>query len=314
MMAAGPSGPIHQERGSSDGFQVPPAFREAIYELMIEDDLSIFTAVDAEPTASNAVTVLTDESTPWGSTGVQAHWRAEGSRMDPSAIDTKTKSVKLHELYAFVLATEELLEDAPRLNARLTRSAARAINWKASAAIVTGTGAGQPLGWMQSPALVTVAKESGQAAGSIVAANVAKMYARMRPSSLTRARWYINSDVLPELMTMMLGDRPIWTPPATGFQNAPGGVLFGRPVVPVEHCETLGTVGDIQLVDPLGYYSPRKQNGVTFAESMHLYFDYNLRAFRWTFRMGGQPHLSAPIDPAKGTATKSDFVALATRS
>ena len=47
---------------------------------------------------------------------------------------------------------------------------------------------------------------------------------------------------------------------------------------------------------------------------MHLYFDYGAQAFRWTFRLGGQPHMSAPVTPARSAATKSHFVALAARA
>lgn len=305
---------FHQERGSADGYMVPPAFREQIWELMLAEEGALLNMVDMEPTASNQVNLLRDETTPWGSSGVQAYWRAEGAQMTPSRLATEPSTVKLHELYAFVLATEELLEDAPRLNARLTRQAARAINWKASEAIMWGTGAGQPQGWMTAPCLVTVAKEPGQTAATVVAANVAKMYSRLMPSSLNRAFWLVNSDVLPQLILMTLGDQPIWTPPSTGLTGAPGGVLFGRPVIPNEHSQTVGTKGDIQLVDPLGYYMARKANGLTFAQSMHLYFDYAIQAFRWTFRLGGQPYLSAPVSPAKGSSTKSHFVCLETRS
>lgn len=305
---------FHNEGGSSDGYMVPPQFREEVYSLMLDDQTAILNAVDSEPTSGNQVTMLRDETTPWGSAGVQASWEAEGAQLSPSRLSTETSDVKLHKLNAFVLATDEILEDAPRLNARLTTQAARAINWKASEAIVNGTGAGQPLGWTRSPAVVTVAKEGSQAADTVVAANVAKMYSRMMPSSLARAVWYINSDVWPQLMTMTLGDQPIWTPPSTGLVGAPGGLLFGRPIIPTEHAATLGDVNDIQFVDPMGYYSPRKAGGIRFADSMHLYFDYGIQAFRWTFRLGGQPYLSAPVAPAKGSATKSHFVVLAARA
>src|SRR5574341_1073399 len=60
---------------------------------------------------------------------------------------TKMKEVRAHELYAFALVPEELLEDAPRLADRLSRKAPAAIRWKLIEAFVTGTGAGQPLGW-----------------------------------------------------------------------------------------------------------------------------------------------------------------------
>ena len=113
---------------------------------------------------------------------------------------------------------------------------------------------------------------------------------------------------------MTIGDQPIWTPPVAGLQQAPGGFLLGLPIKWSEHAETLGTKGDLQLVAPKGYYGISRAAGIQFASSIHLFFDYGMQAFRWTFRIGGQPYLSAPVAPAKGSNTKSHFVVLETRS
>jgi len=303
----------YREGGSNDGYMVPPEFRDRIWELVFNGD-NLLSEVDGEPTNSNQVNDLTDETTPWGGSGISAFWRSEASQMTPTRGDVAPRSCILHELYAFVRASDELLEDAPRLNNRLENKAAEAIDWKIDESIIEGNGVGKPLGYMASDALVTVAKEGSQAADTLVAQNVAKMYSRLLPQGMARAQWRINSDVLPELMTMTLGDQPIWTPPRDGFVKAPGGFLFGRPVKLSEHCATLGDKGDVQLIDPKGYYALRKNGGVKFASSIHLYFDYGEQAFRWTIRLGGQPHLSKPVSPKKGTATKSHFVTLAERA
>jgi len=302
---------FHRETGSDEGYMVPPQMSERIWEVAFEED-SLLAEVDNEPTSRNAVDKIRDDSTPWGASGVKAYWRAEGAQMNASKLETEKDLVRLGELYAFVLATEELREDAPRLEDRLTRKSGQAIRWKSNQAIFEGDGVGKPLGWMKSAALVTQAKESAQAAATIVAGNVAKMYSRVIDPA--RAIWFVNQDAFPQLMTMTLGNQPIWTSPQSGLVNAPGGLLLGRPVRFAEHCETLGTAGDIQLVSPLGYYAVTKRNNPTFAASMHLFFDYNMEAYRWTFRLGGQPHLSAPISPAKGSTTRSHFVTLAVRN
>lgn len=304
---------FHKEGGSSDGYMVPPAMREEIWRLVFEDE-GILPAVAPEPTSSNAVELLRDESTPWGAAGIQAKWESEGGQFDPSRLATNGSTVKLHKLFAFVTATEELLEDAPRLGARLTDGAAAAIRFKSEQAIVEGDGVGKPLGWMKAACLVTVTKESGQAADTVVAGNVAKMYSRLIMAGARNPFWLANQEVLPQLMTMSIANQPIWTPPSEGFKVAPGGFLLGRPVLFSEHCEQLGDKGDIQLVAPNGYYATTKAGGIKFASSIHLYFDYDIQAFRWTFRLGGQPYLSAAVAKNKGSSTLSHFVTLEART
>lgn len=312
MNAAIPAGTFHNGGTAGEGFLVPTDFRDQIWEIvMAQGDLLART--DSSPTQSNSVSNLKDETTPWGASGIIVAWRAEAARMDASKFATKGMTTTLHEMYAFTLATDELLEDAPLLATRLTQKAGQAIAWKASESIVTGDGVGKPLGFLRSKALVVVDPEANQAAQTINVDNVSKMYSRFLPSALGGATWLANSEILPQLMKLTVGSQPIWTPPQAGFANAPGGFLLGLPVEWSEHAEPLGSVGDLMLTQLKGYASFTKASGINFASSIHLYFDMGMQAFRWTFRVGGQPYLSKPVAPAKGTATKSHFVALGAR-
>lgn len=304
----------YMEGGGSvgEGYMVPAEFRDQIWDLVMNAG-DFLDDVDIEPTSSRQVDWIADESTPWGATGVQAYWRGEGAQMSASKQATKGRSLALHELYAFVLATDELLEDAPRLNNRLTNKAAQAISWKASDAFMWGTGAGQPLGFMNAGSLVTVAKESGQGADTLDDQNVLKMYSRLLVAPGDRPFWLANRDVVPQLAVLQIGDQPVWMPP-NGLIDAPGGMLLGYPVRFSEHAKTLGDLGDLVLGSFKGYYAARRTAGAQFAQSMHLFFDYGINAFRWTFRLGGQPHLSAAVSAANGANSKSHFVALAERA
>ena len=297
---------------SGEGFMLPPQYRDEVWDLVVQFD-EFGPLIDEEPTSRRNVKIGADETTPWGTSGIKAYWRKEGAKMTEGELDDDGRDVPLHELYTLALATEELLEDAPRLQNRLTNKAAEAISFKKNHAIVEGTGAGQPLGWLKSKAKVRVTKESGQAAGTIVAKNVIKMYSRLLMMPGSRPFWLANSNTLPELMTMTVGDKPIWMP-SNGLADAPGGFLLGLPVRFSEFAETVGTEGDLQLIQPKGYYGVRRASGEKFASSIHLYFDYGKQAFRWVFPYGGMPHLSKPVSPMKGSATKSHFITLETRS
>ena len=311
LMAAPPS-PHTGGAASGEGYEVPPEFSDDIWEVVSEVD-DFGPLVDEEPTMHRQVQSRADETTPWGSSGVQARWRSEGSQMTADKLKEEPRMIHLHELYVFVTASEELLEDAPRLAARLTRKSGEAIAWKKNDALVNGSGVGQPLGWMNSGALVSVAKEGGQTADTIKVDNLTKMYSRLMVVPGDKAIWLANSDIFPQLVNLIIGDTPVWTPP-NGLVGAPNGFVLGYPLRFTEHARTLGDKGDIQLTSLKGYHSLRREAGPKFARSMHLYFDYATEAFRWTFRFGGQPHLSAPVSPANGAATKSHFITLDERA
>lgn len=102
--------------------------------------------------------------------------------------------------------------------------------------------------------------------------------------------------------------------PANGLAGQPYGTLFGRPVIPCESCQTLGTKGDIILADLTEYLYARHVSGVQAATSIHLKFDYDQTVFRFTIRTDGEPWWPAPLTPAKGSNTLSPFVVLETRS
>jgi HK97 family phage major capsid protein len=304
---------FHQGDGTNDGYVLPPMFRDTIWELVSEVP-DIATMVDSEPTAARSVEMLADESTPWGTGGIEVRWEKEGAALTPSkAQSVDPRTVILHRLFAFVNATEELLEDAPRLANRLTNKAALAIRWKIGNAFIYGDGVGKPMGWMKSPAKIAVAKEAGQAAKTIVVDNLVNMLTRLLVQPGDQPVWIANRDILPQLVKLTIGDNLVWLPPQ-GLQSTPEGTILGYPVRFMEYAQTLGTEGDLQLVSPKGYYSPLRQGGVKFDTSIHLHFDQGLQSFRWSFRLGGQPHLSKPVSPANGATTRSHFVTLATRA
>lgn len=310
-IGAAPTTYGNEATGADGGYLVPTEFSQMIREHMLGDD-AFLPMTDQIPVTGNGMAFPADETTPWGSNGIRAYWEAEGSQATQTKPVLGRRELRLHKLFALVPVTEELTSDAAALSAYLPRKAGQSIDWKTNDALVNGTGAGQPMGIKNSAALVTVAKESAQAADTVVGANVAKMYARMPRESRRTAVWLINDDVLPQLLTMTVGDQPIYVPPQSGFTQAPDGFLFGRPVISTQTCQTVGDAGDIYFVDWMAYASISK--ALQTATSMHLWFDYDVNAFRAIFRVDGQPWLSSPITPAKGSNSLSPFVTLAART
>lgn len=304
--------------GVEGGFTVPPEFRTAIWNKVMGED-SLISRCDQIVTSGNSFTAPADETTPWDTTnGVQAYWEGEAQAVSASKPMFEQKSVRLNKLMALVPVTEELLEDSPGLDSYLRAKAPQKMVSKLNLAIVRGTGVGQPLGIMNAGSLVTVSKESGpQTADTIVFPNIVKMWSRLYGPCRRNAVWIINQDCEPQLNAMaFLASAASPVPaymPANGLSASPYATLMGRPVVPVEACSTLGDVGDIMLIDFSQYMAVTKGSDIRTDISMHLYFDQGVSAYRFTFRVTGQPWWGSTITPQYGTSTRSWAVALETR-
>jgi HK97 family phage major capsid protein len=305
--------------GADGGFLVPPDFRTEINQAVF-GEMSIVGRTDRQRTSSNQITFPMDMTTPWGASGIQGYWVGEGQTKTQSKPAFEDVTVKANTLAVLVPVTEELLEDAPALDGYLRRKAPEVMDYKISDAIVRGNGVGKPLGILDSNngALVTVSKESAQTADTINATNVLKMLARMPLGSRSTAEWLINPDAEVQLPLMTIGNQPMYLPPG-GLRDNPYGSLLGRPVVPHQAASTVGDLGDIILWDPKQYLTltktgnGRDENGMRADVSIHLWFDQDLVAYRFTIRIGGQPWWPTYIAPANGSSNQSPYVVLEAR-
>ena len=244
--------------------------------------------------------------------GVQAFWTGEGQQKLASQLSFRQMDMKLHKLTGLLYATDELLEDAVALEGVITEAFRDEFAFKIDDAIIEGTGAGMPLGVMRSGALISVAKEAGQSADTIIVENIVKMWARMWARSRLSAIWTINQQIEPQLMTMKIGDTPIYLPGNT-IANAPYAQLLGRPVIPTEFNSALGDKGDILLMDPREYVLIDKGD-VKKDVSIHVRFIHDETTFRFVVRIDGQPVWEGPVVPFKGQDTLSPFVTLDERA
>ncbi len=245
--------------------------------------------------------------------GIQMYWVDEGDQGTTKKVKFRQVELKLHRLMGLAHMTNDLLRDSSAAEAFLMRAFSEEVAFVLDDMVVRGTGSGQPLGVLNAPALVTVTKETNQAASTILTANVIKMYSRCYGRE--NAVWFYNSEIEPQLFTMSIavgtGGVPVYMP-ANGLSTAPYGTLFGRPAIPIEQATGLTSVGDIMLLN-LGEYLTATKGGIETASSIHLRFDYDEMAFRIIYRADGQPAWSSVLTPYKGSATISPFVTLGAR-
>lgn len=314
-----PSG-AGESDASAGGFLVQTDFASAIWTRAY-DMGDILGKVFKLPLSANSNGIklpAVDESSRltgsrWG--GVQSYWLAEGNQ--PTGTKPKFRMIELDlkKLMSVMTVTDELLQDQVALEAIATQAFSEEIMFMTEDAVFEGDGVGKPLGIMNSPSLVTVAKDNGQAAQTISLQNILNMWSRMWIRSRKNAAWYINQDVEPQLyqLAQVVGTAglPMFLP-AGGLANAPNASLFGRPIIPIEYAATLGAPGDIVLAD-FSQYVLADKRGMQAATSIHVRFLTDEMVFRFTYRCDGDPLWNVPLTPFKGTNSKSPFVVLAQR-
>ena len=302
------------------GFLVGVDFAAAIFMLM-HDMGNILSRTRKIPISANANGIKipgVDETSRadgsrWG--GVSSTWVGDGTTVSPTRPKFRLVELDLKKLLSLFYATDEMLADAENLASIAMQAFSEELMFKTEDALFNGSGAGMPLGFMKSPALVTIAKETGQATKTIVKENLDKMFARCWGPSRANAVWLMNQDVEPQLQTLngqvgSAGDL-VYMPPG-GLSQAPYATLKGRPIINVEYAQTLGTTGDIVLVD-CSQIAVADKNGIQAASSMHVAFNTDEQVFRFTYRVDGKPLWAAPLTPKNGSNTFSPFIALATR-
>jgi HK97 family phage major capsid protein len=302
------------------GFLVQTDFASAIF-MLAHDMGDIISRVNKIPISatSNALKINGIDETSratgsrWG--GVQSYWLGEGGSVTATKPKFRQILFDLKKLMSVMYMTDELLQDSTALTAIAGQAFSEEIMFMTEDAIWEGSGAGMPLGLINSPAVISVAKETGQKAATIVKENLDNMWSRMWVRSRANSVWTINQEIEPQLLGLNqavgTGGQMVYLPPG-GMSAAPYATLYGRPVIATEYNAALGSVGDIGLVD-LSQYTLVDKNGIQAATSMHVAFLTDEMVFRVTYRVDGQPMWHSAITPFKGSTTKSPFITLAAR-
>lgn len=248
--------------------------------------------------------------------GVLGYWIAEAGSPTASKPAFRQIELMLKKLGVLAYATDELIADAAALESIVSACVVGELDFMLQDSIINGNGAGKPLGILSSPCLVTVTKETGQEADTVVFQNISKMWARMWAPSRGNSVWLINQELEPQLDLLAIpvgtGGMPAYMPPG-GLADSPYGRLKGRPVIPIEQAAAIGDAGDIILAD-FSQYLLADKGGVQAASSMHVNFATDEMVYRFIYRVDGQPTWNSALTPFKGTSsTLSPFVTLGAR-
>lgn len=305
------------------GYLIPPEFRNQL--MMAVDQMNeILPRCTAVPMRSTMIKIPYvngfDESGGLVYGGIQWKWLDELATKQETRPKFGRITLELKKIAGLAYASDEILEDSPMSMENILRNGFRdGLNFTLNNVFIRGNGAGQPLGILNAPCLVTVSAEAGQPANTIWFENIVNMYARVH--DVSNVVWLANQNCLPQLAAMSLavgtGGAPVWLP-AGGISGAPYDTLMGKPLIWSKHCSTLGTAGDIILADWSQYLVGQKAGQGAdgkFDTSIHLKFDADQTCFRFVFRIDGQPWWPSALTPPQATSsTLSPFIVLASRT
>lgn len=306
---------------SSGGFLMQQDFTDQLLQDVLETGLLARRCLrfpisnNSNGIKLNAYDETSRASTRFG--GILSYWLAEADTKTPSKPKFRQLELNLKKLIGVCYSTDELLQDAVSLEANIRRAFSSEFGFRIDDAIINGTGAGMPLGILASGCLVSQAKETGQAADTIMAENCIKMLERTLGPS-TNYVWLHSKTCLNQIYTLHLdvgtGGVPLFIAGGS-IPNFPENRLLGLPLIEVEQCPVLGDLGDIILADLGNGYILAEKDGIKSDVSIHVEFLTDQSVFRFVLRIDGQPVRASALTPFKGgaTSTQSHFVALEAR-
>lgn len=299
---------------SDGGFLIPEILRAELLRVALEKAIVRSRArvipMDSLTVPFPTVDTTSNVSSVFG--GVIGFWTEEGATLTESQPRFGRVELRAQKLCLYTEVPNELIMDArPSLEAFIGDIFPEAIAWFEDVAFFIGGGVGEPLGFLNAPASISVTRAAG--GNAVDWLDIVGMYSRMLPQSLDRAVWIVSPDTIPSLFQMTLtgGTSPIMLGGqyyATGSATPPMTML-GLPIIVSEKARAAGTAGDVNLVD-FGFYLIGDRQAMSAAQSQDFRFQNDLTAFRVTERLDGRPWLQSPITPQNGGATLSAFVKL----
>lgn len=324
---------------SEGGFLVPEVLRSEILMFALEQSVvrprARVVPMDSLRTPLPSIDDESHASNVYG--GVAAYWTAEGATLSATAPKWGRVELEARKLTAYTTIPNELLQDSiTPLDTWFNMFFPRAMAWFEDMAFISGGGVGEPQGYINSPAAISLTPTGG--ANTLQFADVAKMYTRMWPQSLNNAVWLCSPDTLQLLIQIAVAPTygssntqgvpvapPGWlsmTEQAIGYPGGGNGdgvtyKLMGRPLVVSEKIPSSASgnttqAGALSFVD-FDYYLLGDRQSMQIATSDEYLFTSDLVAYRVIERLDGRVWPQSAITPANGSAdTLSPVVLLNT--
>lgn len=302
---------MNTQVGSEGGYAIQTDFVNAIQDSVIQSS-EILSRVDRYQVSANAnevfVTMVNETTTANVFGGVQAYVVEEGAQIPNTKPALRQIRLGLKKIAALAYVTDEQLRDAQFTGSLLERAFALAIARLREKMIIENV--------INNAGTTIIAKESGQAADSVVGKNFLKMRNALISTSRRNAIWTMHPDVAAELPEMYLqgthSDKFIYMP-ENGISVVGYDRLFGREILESDYCSALGDKGDVLYWNPFEYLEISK-GGIETATSIHVAFDTAQQAFRAISYVNGMCKYDKGLTINNSAVQRASYVTLADRA
>lgn len=302
---------MNTQTGADGGYAIQVDFANRIMDSVVTQS-EILNRVDRYQVSANAnevyVTMVNETTTANVFGGIQAYVVEEGAQIPTVKPALRQIRLGLKKIAALAYVTDEQMRDAQFTGSLLERGFALAIARLREKMVIDNV--------IANPGTTVIAKETGQAAASVVGKNFLKMRNALISTSRANAIWTMHPDVAAELPEMYLSgthtDKFIYMP-ENGISVAGYDRLFGREIIESDYCSALGTQGDVLYWNPFEYLEIFK-GGVETASSIHVAFDTAQMAFRAISYVNGMCKYDQGITLVNSQTQRASYVTLATRA
>lgn len=309
---------------SEGGFLVPEVLRSQILMVALETAI-VRPRARVIPMDSLRVPYPTIDDTSHTSSvfgGVIGYWTEEAAALTASAPSFGRIVLEAKKLTGYTTIPNELLQDSvAALDQWFNEMFPIALAWFEDVAFITGTGVGEPQGFLNSPCGIRVPCGTTH---TVAFADIVAMWPRLLPASMNNAVWLCSPSVIGQLMQLYLnagGSTPIAPPLWLNGMQAHDGLtmtLLGRPLIvsekmPDSSSNNTTVPGALALVD-FNYYLLGDRQSMQVQSSDEYLFANDLTAFRVIERLDGRAWLQSAITPENSGSTLSPIVFLDTTS
>jgi len=279
---------LNEGTGTAGGFIVPSDFFGGIVKNP-PVDLVMFPRARRFNCSGDSLKIpVLNQGTNWQG-GITINWTPEGEEKTETAPAFSQITIEIFNAAGWLALTKQLIQDAAfDIQAFVNELLREGIAAEVESTFFTGTGIGQPLGFLTVPGTTCTVFTPRAGALAISWADIVDMVATLPRQDWAGAIWIVSPTAWAHIMGWTdTANRPIMTPdPQGGFAET----LRGKPIFVSDNCSTLGTVGDICLVNPKFYgYAIREDVEIISSNVAYDALFKNLTYVRAEMRIGAKP-------------------------